>query len=87
MLLGQLEEIFIMSKSQEEQSNQLGQNPTASGKWWLILGIGIGVFIFALDVYIVNLALPTMVEALHTSFAIIQWVVLSYSGFQVYEVQ
>jgi EmrB/QacA subfamily drug resistance transporter len=68
----------IMSKNKVDQSNQLGQKPTASAKWWAILGIGIGVFIFALDVYIVNLALPTMVESLHTSFATIQWVVLSY---------
>ena len=67
-----------MSKNKVDQSNQLGQKPTASAKWWAILGIGIGVFIFALDVYIVNLALPTMVESLHTSFATIQWVVLSY---------
>lgn len=49
-----------------------------SNKWWTITGIGIGVFVFALDVYIVNLALPSMIESLHTSFAVIQWIVLSY---------
>jgi EmrB/QacA subfamily drug resistance transporter len=49
-----------------------------TNKWWTITGIGLGVFIFALDVYIVNLALPSMIESLHTSFAVIQWVVLSY---------
>ncbi len=47
-------------------------------KWFATLGIGIGVFIFALDVYIVNLALPVMVTVLETNFAVIQWVVLSY---------
>lgn len=67
-----------MSKNQQEQFNKLQQETKMSRKWWAILGISIGVFIFALDVYIVNLALPIMVEALHTSFATIQWVVLSY---------
>jgi EmrB/QacA subfamily drug resistance transporter len=47
-------------------------------KWFATVGIGIGVFIFALDVYIVNLALPVMVTVLETNFATIQWVVLSY---------
>ncbi len=51
------------------------QNPH---RWLTVLGIGIGVFIFALDVYIVNLALPVMIQSLHTNFATIQWVVLSY---------
>lgn len=36
------------------------QNPH---RWLTVLGIGIGVFIFALDVYIVNLALPVMIQS------------------------
>lgn len=39
-----------------------------------MLGIGIGLFLFGLDVFIVNLALPTLVQELHTSFTAIQWV-------------
>jgi EmrB/QacA subfamily drug resistance transporter len=70
--------MIVIAKSQEEQSENTGEEKKASGKWWSILGISIGVFIFALDVYIVNLALPIMVESLHTNFATIQWVVLSY---------
>jgi EmrB/QacA subfamily drug resistance transporter len=64
--------------SQKEQSHKLKQETKTSKKWWAILGISIGVFIFALDVYIINLALPVMVELLHTNFVTIQWVVLSY---------
>ncbi|MBF2063670.1 MAG: MFS transporter [Calothrix sp. C42_A2020_038] len=71
--------MILISNSQEEESKHLiPEEPKTSPKWWVMFGIGMGVFMFALDVYIVNLALPTMVESLHTSFATIQWVVLSY---------
>jgi MFS family permease len=43
-----------------------------------MLGIGLGVLMFTLDTSIVNIALPTLVQELRTSFATIQWVVLSY---------
>ncbi|NBO32329.1 MAG: MFS transporter, partial [Cyanobacteria bacterium WB6_1B_304] len=52
--------------------------PSECNKWWIALGVSIGVFIFAIDVYVINLALPVMVESLQTGFAVIQWVVLSY---------
>lgn len=47
-------------------------------KWLTMVGVSIGIFIFALDVYVINLALPAMIESLDTNFAVIQWVVLSY---------
>ena len=65
-------------KSQEKQGNELAEKPSESRKWWAMLGIGMGVFIFGLDVNIVNLALPTLVGELHTSLATVEWVVLSY---------
>ena len=52
--------------------------PPASERWWAMAGLGLGIFLFALDVYIVNLAVPLMVESLHTSFSVIQWVIVSY---------
>jgi EmrB/QacA subfamily drug resistance transporter len=71
--------MIVMEDRKKEESNKItAEQPKASVKWWATLGISMGVFIFALDVYIVNLALPIMVESLHTSFAAIQWVVLSY---------
>lgn len=70
--------MVVISKIQEEKSSPLRQEPKTLVKWWAMLGISMGVFLFALDVYIVNLALPVMVESLHTNFATIQWVVLSY---------
>ncbi|HTL89941.1 MAG TPA: MFS transporter, partial [Leptolyngbya sp.] len=47
-------------------------------KWWAMLGVGLGVLMFTLDTSIVNIALPTLVQVFKTSFATIQWVVLSY---------
>lgn len=43
-----------------------------------MLGVNLMVFMATLDMSIVNVALPTLVEALHTDFAAIQWVILSY---------
>lgn len=47
-------------------------------KWLAFVAIGSGALISTLDVSIVNVSLPTMVEQLQTDFATIQWVILSY---------
>ena len=47
-------------------------------KWKVIIGIGMGVFMFGLEVNIVNLALPVLVKSLHSDFTTIQWVISSY---------
>lgn len=52
--------------------------PDSSRKWWVMLAVGLGVFLATIDSSIVNISLPTLTEALHTNFATIQWVVLSY---------
>ncbi len=52
-------------------------NPRA--KWAAMAGLGMGVFMATLDASIVNISLPTLVEAFHTNLAVIQWVVLSYT--------
>ncbi len=43
-----------------------------------MLGVNMMVFMATLDMSIVNVALPTLVARLHTDFATIQWVILSY---------
>lgn len=48
-------------------------------KWVAMAGLGMGVFMATLDASIVNISLPTLVEEFHTSLALIQWVVLSYT--------
>jgi EmrB/QacA subfamily drug resistance transporter len=47
--------------------------------WWALAGVGLGVLMATLDSSIVNIALPTLTAAFETSFATVQWVVLSYS--------
>lgn len=41
-------------------------------------GIGSGVLMATLDASIINVSLPTMVKALQTTFATIQWIILAY---------
>ncbi|MBN1967000.1 MAG: MFS transporter, partial [Anaerolineae bacterium] len=43
-----------------------------------MLSVAMGVFLGTIDGSIVNVALPTLVEKLDTSFATVQWVVISY---------
>ncbi len=61
-------------------SSALEHQPLPSpDKWFAMMGVGLGVFMATLDTSIVNISLPTLTEQLHTSFAIVQWVVLSYA--------
>lgn len=48
-------------------------------KRWVLLGVGLGVLMSTLDVGIINVALPTLVESLQTTFPQAQWAVLSYT--------
>ena len=61
-----------------QQSKETLDEPSFSRKWWVLLGIGIGEFMYALDTLIINIALPILERDLHTSFAAIQWIPLSY---------
>src|SRR5512139_2960374 len=49
-----------------------------SRKWWVLASIAMGTFLSTIDGSIVNVALPTLEEELHTTFATVQWVVVSY---------
>ncbi len=54
------------------------QPTAASQKWWVMLGVSIGVLMSTLDVGIINVALPTLVQFFDTTFPKAQWAVLSY---------
>ncbi len=49
-----------------------------SRKWQAMAAGGTGVFLATVDSSIINVSLPTLVRALHTEFAVVQWVVLAY---------
>jgi EmrB/QacA subfamily drug resistance transporter len=50
-----------------------------SGKWWTLTAVCLGTFMLLLDVTIVNVALPDIQSALHSSFSGLQWVVDAYA--------
>lgn len=48
------------------------------GKWWVLVTVGIGTFMSALDGSVVNTLLPILARELHTSIAGIEWVTTVY---------
>ncbi len=49
-----------------------------SRKWYVMAAVAMGVFLATIDGSIVNVALPTLMRAFDTEFAVVQWVVLAY---------
>src|SRR5690554_3603864 len=49
-----------------------------SQKWWVLLSVAMGIFLSTIDGSIVNVSLPTLEAVFDTSFATVQWVVVSY---------
>ena len=54
------------------------QHTDNSAKWWSMAVIGMGILMSTLDMSIVNVSLPTLVQQLHTEFGTIQWVIIGY---------
>lgn len=52
--------------------------PVNPRRWLGLAGIGTGIFMFTLDGSIVNVALPTLAQALGASLSAVQWVPLAY---------
>jgi EmrB/QacA subfamily drug resistance transporter len=48
-------------------------------KWWTLVAVCIATFMLLLDITIVNVALPDIERALHSSFADLQWVIDAYA--------
>src|SRR3569833_2819562 len=48
-------------------------------KWWPLTAVCLGAFILLVDVTIVNVALPSMVDDLDASFGSLQWVIDGYT--------
>jgi len=48
-------------------------------KWWTLIAVCFGTFMLLLDITVVNVALPDIQVALHSSFADLQWVIDAYA--------
>ena len=56
------------------------EDPAQRGnKWWTLVAVCLGTFMLLLDITIVNVALPDIQRALHSSFSDLQWVVDAYA--------
>ena len=48
-------------------------------KWWTLAAVCLGTFMLLLDITIVNVALPDIQHALHSTFSDLQWIVDAYA--------
>jgi EmrB/QacA subfamily drug resistance transporter len=63
-----------------ESGHQAQHQSTQRGnKWWTLVAVCLGTFMLLLDITIVNVALPDIQTALHSSFSDLQWVVDAYA--------
>jgi EmrB/QacA subfamily drug resistance transporter len=64
----------------DDQARDEGEDPGQRGnKWWTLVAVCLGTFMLLLDITIVNVALPDIQRALHSSFSDLQWVVDAYA--------
>jgi EmrB/QacA subfamily drug resistance transporter len=64
----------------DQQIRDGGADPGQRGnKWWTLVAVCLGTFMLLLDITIVNVALPDIQRALHSSFSDLQWVVDAYA--------
>jgi EmrB/QacA subfamily drug resistance transporter len=47
-------------------------------RWWVMINVGIGIYMSTLDASVVNISLPTITQALHTDLKMVAWVVTAY---------
>lgn len=49
-----------------------------SKKWWVLVAVGLALFLGSLDGSIVNVAVTPLMQSLRADFPTVQWVILSY---------
>lgn len=62
----------------KHMTNPPGPSNGADQKWWILISIGIGSFMSALDGSVVNIALPVIGVTFKTNVANLEWVVTVY---------
>ena len=67
-------------RRRDQQARDGGGEPGQRGnKWWTLVAVCLGTFMLLLDITIVNVALPDIQKALHSSFSDLQWIVDAYA--------
>jgi EmrB/QacA subfamily drug resistance transporter len=65
-----------------QNANQSPTPPTTqhdtARQWWVLIAVGLCLFLGSVDGSIVNVALPTLMQDFNASFPTVQWVVLAY---------
>ncbi len=60
----------------------MNENPSGTdsirGEWWILVAVGVGTFMSALDSSVVNAVLPVINRSLESSVSTIEWVVTIY---------
>jgi EmrB/QacA subfamily drug resistance transporter len=72
-------------ESQPSHQHELKQTELPSqgldglaGKWWVLVAIGVGTFMSALDGSVVNTTLPVIARSFTSSIAAVEWVITIY---------
>ena len=73
----------LSGQDQRRRGQQAGDGGGDRGqrgnKWWTLAAVCLGTFMLLLDITIVNVALPDIQKALHSSFSDLQWIVDAYA--------
>lgn len=59
-------------------NNRIPADTLSSQKWWILLSVGIGTFMTALDTSVVNTVLPLISYSLRVNISSVEWVITVY---------
>jgi EmrB/QacA subfamily drug resistance transporter len=61
-----------------QERDDRSEAPERQTKWWILVTVGVGTFMSALDGNVVNTILPLLSRARHSGVATVEWVVTIY---------
>jgi EmrB/QacA subfamily drug resistance transporter len=68
----------VRNKGPIEMKQSPNKTSTLKGQWWVLLAVGLGTFMTALDASVVNTILPLVRQTYQTEVANVEWVVVVY---------
>jgi EmrB/QacA subfamily drug resistance transporter len=71
--------VFLMVEEQEKTTTREAVKPLGvDRKWWVLLAVGVGTFMSALDSSVANVILPVLNRTFGTNVTTVEWVVTIY---------